>query len=998
MQTLSPQQFVKKWSQIQLKERTIAQSHFNDVCALVGHKTPLEMDPKGEFFTFEAQAEKAGPTPNSLSKSAPGLGEGRGGARRGWADAWYKGHFVWEYKGLDGANLDAAYQQLLLYKDSLGNPPLLITSDTQDIFIHTNFTNTVKRIHKVSFASLLDGSGLELLKRAFNDPQSFKPDETQEQATRATAERFSRVADTLQKWAKAEGERIDPEQLAHFIVRLLFCLFAEDIQLLPAGVFTALVKQTYPDMRHFEQSLRLLFAAMREGGMFGFHIIPHFNGGLFDSDYVPGDIPTHVLREVQEELRQAAPQDWSAIDPSIFGTLFERIIDADKRSQLGAHYTGKDDILLVIEPVLMQPLREKWQNLKLTFRPLPASPKSDEPQSDLGEVADRPVGVGGGLQAFHAELAALRVLDPACGSGNFLYMALRQLLDLQKEVITFAAARGLELELTVGPGQLYGIEKNPYAHELAQITVWIGYLQWRVENGFAAIDEPILKPLKQIENKDAVLDIAKGAEPAWPAADVIVGNPPFLGGKRLRAELGDEYVDTLFNLYEGRVPHEADLVCYWFEKARVLLENKTLKRAGLLATQGIRGGANRKVLERIKETGDIFWAQSDRDWILDGATVHVSMVGFDDGKETERWLNDTPVSQINTDLSTSTDLTTAKRLTENLNISFMGITPAGAFDIPEHLAKEWLSVPTSPKGNSNSDVLKLYFNGQDIVGRPRGVWTIDFAMLSKQEASEYEKPYEYLLENVYPIKSTNRRDAYAKYWWRYAETRPDMRKAISILKRYIATPRVSKHRLFAWVPGNALIDSAAFLFARDDDYFFGVLHSKVHELWARRTGTQLREAESGFRYTPTSTFETFPFPWPPAKEPVDDPRVRVIAAAAKQLDDLRNAWLHPPAAEIGVTISEKMLQKRTLTNLYNLLALYRAQFKGKSRQPAAWNEAAQHLISIDEIETLDYLHTALDHAVLDAYGWPHNLSEEQILERLLGLNLERAGTGRETLS
>ena len=600
MPTLNPQQFVKKWSQIQLKERTIAQTHFNDVCALIGHAMPLEIDPKGQFFTFEAQADKVG-------------------GKRGWADAWYKGHFIWEYKGLDGASLDAAYQQLLLYKDSLGNPPLLITSDTQDIFIHTNFTNTVKRVHRVTFDTLLDGSGLDLLKRAFYEPESFKPAETQEQVTRATAERFSRVAGTLQKWAKSEGERIDPEQLAHFIVRLLFCMFAEDIKLLPAHVFTSLVKQTYTDMHQFEQSLRLLFAAMRDGGMFGFEIIPHFNGGLFDSDYVPGSIPTHVLREVQEELRAAAPQDWSAVDPSIFGTLFERVIDEGKRAQLGAHYTGKDDILLVIEPVLMQPLRRKWQQIKLA--PSPALPRPNGGQGREQWEQE--------LRDFCAELAAVRVLDPACGSGNFLYMALRQLLDLQKEVITFAIQRGVDgLELTVSPQQLYGIEKNPYAHELAQVTVWIGYLQWRAENGFAVLQEPVLKPLKQIENKDAILDLATGTEPAWPAVDVIVGNPPFLGGNKIRAELGNKYVTALFKRYEGRVPAFADLVCYWFEKARAQIEMGELKRAGLLATNSIRGGVNRKVLEHIKEKGDIFWAQSDRDWILDGAAVNVSMIAL----------------------------------------------------------------------------------------------------------------------------------------------------------------------------------------------------------------------------------------------------------------------------------------------------------------------------------------------------------------------------------
>jgi hypothetical protein len=987
MPTLSPQQFVKKWSQIQLKERTIAQSHFNDICALVGHKTPLEIDPKGEFFTFEAQADKVG-------------------GKLGWADAWYKGHFVWEYKGLDGANLDAAYQQLLLYKDSLGNPPLLITSDTQDIFIHTNFTNTVKRVHKVTFDTLLDGSGLDLLKRAFNDPESFKPSETQEQVTRATAERFNRVANTLQAWAKAEGVRIDPEQLAHFIVRLLFCLFAEDIKLLPANVFTSLVKQSYADMRQFEQSLRLLFAAMREGGMFGFEIIPHFNGGLFDSDYVPGNIPTHVLREVQEELRAAAPQDWSAIDPSIFGTLFERIIDESKRAQLGAHYTGKDDILLVIEPVLMQPLREKWQNIKLALPPLP-----------LGEGRGE-----GALRAFSDEIASLRVLDPACGSGNFLYLALRQLLDLQKEVITFAAAHGVDgLELTVSPQQLYGIEKNPYAHELAQVTVWIGYLQWRAENGFATLDEPILKPLKQIENKDAILDLARpdrslqaprqvethdhaskppdehldgdlsglGREPTWPAADVIVGNPPFLGGNRIRAELGDEYVDTLFEVYKGRVPAFSDLVCYWFEKARAMVEAGQLKRAGLLATQGIRGGVNRNVLERIKETGDIFWAYSDRKWILDGAMVHVSMVGFDNGQKQTKILDDLVVATINPDLTATANLTEAQVITENINICFMGPSAKAPFDIEKSIAQKMLLAKNS-NGKPNSDVVRPVASAIDIGQGSRGKWTIDFALMDQREAAGYEMPFEYVRENVYPIRSQNRRTSYAEKWWQYAEARPGMRAALKGKSRFISTPGVSKHRLFVWMDATVLCNQGTLVFAREDDYFFGILHSTIHELWARGTGTQLREAESGFRYTSTSTFETFPFPWPPGREPENDARVQAIGTAAKQLDGFRNGWLHPPESEIGVTISEKMLQKRTLTNLYNMLTFYREQFKGKSRQPAAWNEAAQHIISISEIETLDHIHTMLDHAVLNAYGWPHNLSEEGILERLLALNLERA--------
>jgi type II restriction/modification system DNA methylase subunit YeeA len=470
---------------------------------------------------------------------------------------------------------------------------------------------------------------------------------------------------------------------------------------------------------------------------------------------------------------------------------------------------------------------------------------------------------------------------------------------------------------------------------------------------------------------DAILaydEQGRPVEPEWPEAEVIVGNPPFLGGKRLRSELGDAYVDALFGLYDGRVPREADLVCYWFERARAQIAVAKTKRAGLLATQAIRGGANRKVLERIKETGDIFWAMSDQNWVLDGATVHVSMVGFDDGVEMSRELDGQVAGKVNANLTAALDLTAALRLPENIGLSFMGVTPAGPFTIEEEKVNTWMALPLNPNGKANGEVLRPYFNGQDIAARPRGVWTIDFGLMSENEAAEFEAPFEHLRKHVYPIRSTNRRASYARNWWRYAEVRPEMRKAIEGLSRFVVTPRVSKHRLFVWVPHQALIDSAAFLFARDDDYFFGFLHSKPHELWARALGTQLREAESGFRYTPTTTFETFPFPWPPGSEPVGDPRVEAIAQAARLLVEQRDAWLNPPGA------SEAELKKRTLTNLYN--------------QRPNW---------------LDLAHKKLDAAVFDAYGWPHDLTDEEILERLLALNLERTdltlskGTRHETV-
>ncbi len=356
----------------------------------------------------------------------------------------------------------------------------------------------------------------------------------------------------------------------------------------------------------------------------------------------------------------------------------------------------------------------------------------------------------------------------------------------------------------------------------------------------------------------------------------------------------------------------------------------------------------------VKQTGDIFWAKSDRNWVLDGANVHVSMVGFDDGAETTHDLDGRSVGRINPDLTATVDITIAHQLQENERICFMGASPKAPFDIDESLAKTMLNA-TNRSGRQNSDVVRPVRSGIDIGQRPRGKWTIDFGLVSEEEAAQYEIPYEHVKKTVFPIRSKNRRPAYAKRWWQYAEARPGMRAALEGLARFIATPEVSKHRLFVWIDANVLCNQQILVFARNDDYFLGVLHSKPHELWARAKGTQLREVESGFRYTPTTTFETFPFPWSPGKEPQGDPRVQIIAAAARELVKLREAWLNPP------DLPEADLNNRKLTNLYDDLP--------------AW---------------LDVAHKRLDAAVFDAYGWPHDLTDEQILERLLALNLDRA--------
>jgi len=925
--TMTPQEFVAKWRPSTLKERSGSQEHFIDLCRMLGHETPAQADSEGTWFTFERGADKS-----------------TGG--QGWADVWKKGFFAWEYKGKH-KDLDAAYAQLLRYCDSLLNPPLLLVSDMEKIVVHTNFNNTVRRDICLTLDDLTTETGQATLRAVFTDPEKLRADETPEGVTKKAAADFSNLAESLR------DRGVNSEEAAHFLIRILFCLFAEDIKLLPDKLLSRLVAETREDPATFGRQLKALFGHMAKGGYFGLDRIPHFNGGLFDDDTVL-ELTTDDLRALQK----VSQLDWSSIEPSILGTLFERGLDPGKRSQIGAHYTSREDILLIVEPVLMRPLRRRWGEVRAEVDKVAAewraAPSAGGAKSRLRSRLQKL------LHGFADEIADTKVLDPACGSGNFLYVALRDLLNLEKEVIALGMSLGFPYTIpTADPRQLYGIEINEYAHELAQATVWIGYIQWLHENGFGWPAEPLLKKLGNIEHKDAILAFdADGnpVEPEWPEATVVIGNPPFLGDKKMRAELGDAYTEKLREAYRRALPGGVDLCCYWFEKARSMIESGTLQRAGLLATQGIRGGANRAVLDRIKATGDIYLAWSDRDWVLDGAAVHVSMIGF---SRTCSWapeLDGRAVASIAANL-TAARLASAQGLLKNSGISYIGASPHGSFDIGGEVARRMLADCGNPNGRPNSDVVRRVVSAIDLARRSRDMWTIDFAQMPREQACMYEAAYEYAAEHVYPERVSNRRVAYRENWWQYAEPRPGMRDALRGFKRYIGTPRYAKHRTFSWLETSTLANDNVVVFARDDDYFFGILHSRIHELWALRQGTQLEDRP---RYTPTSCFETFPFPWPPGKESVDDPRVQAIAAAAKDLVEKRDRWLNPEGA------SEAELKKRTLTNLYN--------------QRPTW---------------LDLAHQKLDQAVLDAYAWPHDTTDDQILERLLALNLERAAAERD---
>lgn len=956
---MTPDDFINKWKNAGLKERSAYQSHFNDLCSLFNHPTPVEMDSEGDFFCFEAGAQKR-----------------KGG--NGWADVWFKDHFAIEYKG-PGADLSKAFDQLEQYRASLQNPPLLIACNLQSFKIKTNFQNTVEEIIEIPIESLGQYDARQKLGYIFSNPELLKPKKTRDEVTSDASRKIGSVADCIR------NRGVNSSLVARFLDRVIFCLFAEDANLLPDKIFSNILSNHRDNADGFTRKITNLFNAMNKGGDFGSDSIPHFNGQLFHD--------TPVVDLTKEEIRSihdTALLNWNGVNPAIFGTLFERVLSTDtkKRAQLGAHYTSEADINVLIEPVILAPLRDEWHTAKDRF------------------FFDNKISH---LDKFHKRLADVTVLDPACGSGNFLYVSLQKLLDLELDVLNTYEDAGLPRpKHAIGPWNLRGIEKEPIAFQLAQMAVWIGYLQWMSNHGTHRFAEPILQSLTGFHNMDAILKcdaqgnpVTPPEEPIWPEAEFIVGNPPFLGGSKLWEELGTEYKEKLWELYDGRLPGFSDLCCYWFEKARIQIESGNTKRAGLLATQGIRGGANRKVLDRIRETGQIFFAVSDQEWVQEGACVRISMVGFDDGSEKTICISNNNVviaaKTIFSNLGTSFDVTTAKKLEENQKISFIGTKKGGNFNIDMGMMKQFIMSPNSSL-KPNSELLKPWLNGTALLQRTGYQWIIDTGVgMIETEVTSFQMIYEYLKSNVKPQKIHNKRAVYRDKWWLHSETRPGMRDKLSDHERYIATPRVSKFRIFRWYDRIILPDDGIFVFARSDDYFFGVMHSRMHEVWALAQGTQLGPTP---RYTPTTCFETFPFPYP------TEAQKTIISDAARDLNEQRENWLNPP----DWTKTEYLEFPATVGGPWSRYidpsTVETRTFRGDSFEvgTARWprviprNADYAKMLKSDRTLTklynarptwLDLAHRRLDEAVFDAYGWPATMTDEDILAALLELNLSR---------
>ncbi|MCI2400405.1 DNA methyltransferase [Aliiroseovarius subalbicans] len=857
----------------------------------------------------------------------------------------------------------------------------------------------------------------ELFHAIWNDPLSLDSSKIAAAVTREIADQLAQLGRSFE----AQGH--DAEKVASFLMRCLFSMFAEDVELIPRDSFTDLLVDMSKDPGHAHHMLQALWETMDKGG-FSTVLktdLLKFNGGLFaEAEALPLDSQQIAL------LIGAARKDWRKVEPAIFGTLLERALDERQRHKLGAHYTPRAYVERLVMPTVIEPLRSDWEDVQATVELLLSQGKEEDARKTV--------------HAFHRNLCEVRVLDPACGSGNFLYVALELMKRLEGEVTALLeqlgetqAALGLAGH-TVDPHQFLGIELNPWAAKVAELVLWIGYLQWHFRTyGKATPAEPVLKDFHNIEHRDAVLDwddhqprlddqgnpvtrwdgvttirhpvtreevpdpdaqtqvfdYTKPRATKWPEADFIVGNPPFIGASRLRDNLGDGYVEALWKAYP-KMPQSADLVMFWWEKAALAARaynaktGKGTRRFGLITTNSLRQTFNRRVLEPHlndpKKPLSLLFAIPDHPWVdtLYGAAVRIAMTVGAAGNRAGRLLNlateskekseadgkpvtfDHQVGKVLANLQIGADVIGCKPLMSNKGLAHMGMKLHGAgFIVTEEEAIELADGDEQVFGT----LIRPYMNGRDLAQSSRGLFSIDLYPLSEEEVrTRHPKIYQHVKDNVKPERDQNREPWRKKHWWWYGRTHEDLRAAAKDIENVIATTRTAKHRLFSLLPSTLIAESKIVVISLDDWWQQAVLSSRIHEVFALAAGGWL-----GFGNDPTynhsDCFNKFPFP-----DLTNNLRTRLRTLGEDlNVHRKRQQAAHP---------------KLTLTQMYNVLEKLRAgeTIEGKDREIYD-----QGLIGI-----LKDLHDQIDAAVAEAYGWPVDLSDEDILFRLVALNKERA--------
>ena len=1088
--------FIRRWENSGAAERANYQLFLSELCDLLGvpRPDPTRPDDRDNSYVFERsvtfrhgtgmtsigridlykhgcfvlEAKQGSDKIPPLAALTPPFDKGGPGGilLREETSDWLSGRrgtAVRGTKGWDVAMLKAkgqAEQYARALPVAEGWPPFLVIVDVgHAIELYSEFSCTGKsylpfpdpRSHRILLADLVNPEIRTLLREVWSKPHSLDPAKRSARATRAIADKLARLAKSL------EASGYTPERVGNFLKRSLFTMFAEDVGLIPARSFTALLESLRGDIGNFPPLIESLWATMRDGGFSTVlrEKLLRFNGGLFEEcDALPlSDTQLNLLIE-------AAKADWRDVEPAIFGTLLERALDPTERHHLGAHYTPREYVERLVLPTVVEPLRADWDAVLAAGVTLAG-------QGDSSGAITL-------VKEFHHKLCSLRILDPACGSGNFLYVTFEHLKRLEGEVLNALEGFGeeqttLELAgLTVDPHQLLGIEVNPRAAAITDMVLWIGYLQWHFRTrGHVLPPEPVIKKFHNVECRDAVLAY-DGVEPLvdgngqavtrwdgrttkvhpvtgeqvpdesaqevvlrylnprqaqWPAADFIVGNPPFIGASTMRQALGDGYVEALRSVWKG-VPDSADFVMFWWHHAAALTRSGKVRRFGFITTNSLTQTFNRKVVQQqldAKPALSLAFAIPDHPWVdaADGAAVRIAMtVGtanpLTPGPSPEGrgetgspspsgrgWREATGEGVLATvtaeqesagegvfvelstqrgilhaDLTAGANVVGAGPLQANEGLANRGVCLFGAGFIVTHEEAKKLGL-SRVVGLENH--IRPYLNGRDLTATSRDALVIDlFGLTADEVRSRFPEVYQWVTERVKPERDHNNRESRKKNWWLFGEPNPKLREQLAGLPRFIATVETSKHRTFVFLDKNILPDNMLVNIASDDAFVLGVLSSRLHVLWALAAGGTLEDRP---RYNKTRCFEPFPFP------AASDEQKQTIRALAEQLDAHRKRQqaLHPDL---------------TLTGMYNVLEKLR-EIEIPPNPPltkGGVSAASGGILSLKEktiheqglVAILKQLHDELDAAVFAAYGWPATLSDAEILEKVVALNRERA--------
>jgi hypothetical protein len=1030
-------EFLRRWETSGASERANYQLFLSELCGVlnVPRPDPSKSDDESNAYVFE-KSVKFTHGDNTTSLGRIDLYK-RGcfvlEAKQGTLEAApvHKGHGKRHSHGWDEA-LIKARNQAESYARALpaseGWPPFLLVVDVGfSIEVYADFSCSGKTYtafpdpscHRIYLGDLQKPEILDRLKAIWTDPLSLDP-------ARRTARVTREVADTLATLAKSlEASGFDPRDIFDFLMRSIFTMFAEDVKLLPERSFVSLLEQMEGNPAIFQGMLESLWTTMAQGGFSPVlrQKLLRFNGGLFeDARALP------LTKDQIHTLSQAADHDWRDVEPAIFGTLVERALDPHDRHKLGAHYTPRAYVERLVLPTIIEPLRAEWDAVKVEVQAIRTEAEtlrkkgSDKKADTKGQQAIQAV------HGFHKRLCSVKVLDPACGSGNFLYVTLEHMKRLEAEVhvvlLDLGDTRiGLELEgVTVSPVQFLGLEINPRAAAIADLVLWIGYLQWHLRtHGGAHPKEPVIEKFHTIENRDALIE-HDGIEPvtdsdgrslmrwdgrttkthpvtgvqvpdesatvpvvhyknprptSWPQADFIVGNPPFIGTKRVRQILGDGYVEAVRVAWKT-IPDSTDFVMYWWKIASDIVLNGNAKQFGFITTNSISQFYNRKILEQAFGKGlCIGFAIPDHPWVdsSDGASIRIAMtIGKLSASKlgtlavvthetaTEDGLSEVQIQsrigEIQADLSIGAAVMQAKRLSSNAELCWQGCKLVGSgFQLSPAAAQKLLAQEPQSR-----ELIREYWAGSDLNKGRELRFVLDTFELSLEDLrSRFPVSFQWLFDHVKPEREQNQDRGFRESWWLFGRARPDLRRASERLHRIFVTSEVSKHRFFIaleW-PRN-LIDGSIVAVASDDMFHMGILSSSVHSKWCLSAGGTLEDRP---RYQIQLCFDSFPFPVGTTES------TEKIRQIAERLDAHRKR-------------QQELHDDLTMTGMYNVLEALREGRALTAKEKAIHEKG---LVSL-----LKEIHDELDRAVFVAYGWPASISDEQILERLVALNGERA--------